>query len=117
MAELPKTVQFDFSDAPAEGLNSAPSGFTTMAKEDFDALQQRVFTHKAKLLTGEVLTLEEEREINIWFRERRGIAMTVNKPKETKPKKAVATGTTRKTPVKKEKPAQVSIDDLFAGLF
>jgi hypothetical protein len=110
----PKGFDFEGADAPPVSTEVAPPTFGTMSPEEFAELQAEVFKIQAKLVALEDITLEEEKIINIWFRERRGVAMSVVKEK---PKKAPVA---RKTPVRKpakDAASKAIIADIFSDLF
>jgi hypothetical protein len=108
---------FDFSgkDAPPVSAEETLPVFLTMNSDEFAEVQKQVFETQAKLVALEEVTIEEEHRINIWFRARRGIAMSVVKEK---PKKEPAV---RRAPAaKKVTKASVSkalVADIFADLF
>jgi hypothetical protein len=88
-----------------------------MSPEDFAALQVTVFAIQARIVAQEEVSIEDEKLINIWFRERRGIAMSVVKEKV---KKVAAGKTPRATPVKRVSAAAAkreAVADLFKDLF
>jgi hypothetical protein len=108
---------FDFSgkDAPPVSAEETLPVFLTMDSDEFAEVQKQVLVTQAKLVAQEEVDIEEEHLINIWFRARRGIAMSVVKEK---PKKEPAAK--RAPAVKKTTKASVSkalVDDIFADLF
>jgi hypothetical protein len=108
---------FDFSgkDAPPVSAEETLPVFLTMDSEEFAEVQKQVLVTQAKLVAQEEVDIEEEHLINIWFRARRGIAMSVVKEK---PKKEPAAK--RAPAVKKTTKASVSkalVDNIFADLF
>ena len=108
---------FDFSgkDAPPVSAEEALPIFLTMGSEEVAEVQKQVLVTQAKLVALEDVTIEEEHLINIWFRARRGIAMSVVKEK---PKKETAAK--RAPAVKKITKASVSkslVNNIFADLF
>ena len=114
-----KPPAFDFSGKDAPPVSAEPTlpVFGTMSPEDFAALQVEVFTIQARLVAQEEVSIEDEKLINIWFRERRGIAMSVVKEKV---KKVAAGKTPRATPVKRVSAAAAkreAVADLFKDLF
>ena len=117
----PQTFQFDFTGKDAVPRGEIPeeilTGYRKMSAEDFETLQAEIFIIQAKLAKQEELTLEEEKKINIWYRERRGIAISLLKEKPVKAAKATAA---KKPAVKKKtaaaKAAEVSAD-IFKDLF
>lgn len=108
---------FDFSgkDAPPVSAEETLPVFLTMDSGEFAEVQKQVLVTQAKLVAQEEVDIEEEHLINIWFRARRGIAMSVVKEK---PKKEPAAK--RAPVVKKTTKASVSkalVDNIFADLF
>lgn len=108
---------FDFSgkDAPPVSAEEVLPVFLTMDSEEFAEVQKQVFEIQAKLMAQEEVTIEEEHLINIWFRAKRGIAMSVVKEKPMKEPAAK-----RAPAVKKTTKASVSkalVEDIFADLF
>jgi hypothetical protein len=94
--------------------------FATLSDEDMAKLQEEVLQIQKKLGTQEELTVEEEKKINIWFRERRGVAMSVVKEKVTKVKADGTPRTPRKPAVKRVTKAQIkqeALGDIFSGIF
>ena len=118
-----KPPVFDFSgkDAPPSSAEPAIPSFGTMSAEDFAELQVKVFAIQERLVAQSEVSIDEEKLINIWFRERRGVAMSVVKEKVKK----VAAGkapraTTRVAPVKRVSAAAAkreAVADLFKDLF
>jgi hypothetical protein len=122
----PKIVQFDFSGRDAAPIGEVPdeilTGYRKMSPEDFEELQKEIFVIKAKIEKREDLTLEEEKKINIWYRERRGIAISlvVEKAEKTAKAKPVRKTASASTAVKKKSVASVKAqaeNDIFAELF
>ena len=114
-----KPLAFDFSgkDSPPISAEPALPTFGTMSPEDFAALQVEVFAIQARLVAQEEVSLEDEKLINIWFRERRGIAMSIVKEKA---KKVAAGKTPKATPVKRVSATAAkreAVADLFKDLF
>ena len=111
---------FDFSDevAPQDAGEDKPlSRYTTLSAEEFATLQGEIFKIQAKLTAQETLSLEEEMKINIWFRERRGAAMSVvkEKPEKVKVSRAKAPAKPRTKSIKAQ--SEAAMKDLFADLF
>ena len=114
-----KSLAFDLSgkDSPPVSAEPALPTFGTMSPEDFAALQVEVFAIQARLVAQEEISIEDEKLINIWFRERRGVAMSVVKEKV---KKIAASKIPRATPVKRVSAAAAkreAVADLFKDLF
>lgn len=111
---------FDFSDevAPQDAGEDKPlSRYTTLSAEEFATLQKEIFQTQAKLTAQEPVTMAEEMKINVWFRERRGSAMSVvkEKPEKVKVSRAKAPAKPRTKSVKAQ--SEAAMKDLFADLF
>ena len=122
-----KPPVFDFSgkDAPPSSAEPAIPSFGTMSAEDFAELQVKVFAIQERLVAQSEVSIDEEKLINIWFRERRGVAMSVVKEKVKKvavgkAPRAATGAATRATPVKRVSAAAAkreAVADLFKDLF
>lgn len=97
--------------------------FRTMSDAEFSELQKQIQTViRPKLLAQEELTLDEEMQINAWYRERRGQVMSVVTEKPAKAAKPKAEKTAKATPARRAKSAvkvktEAEIDAIFADLF
>ena len=122
-----KPTAFDFSgkDAPPSSAEPAFPSFGTMSADDFAELQVKVFAIQERLVAQEEVSIDEEKLINVWFRERRGVAMSVVKEKVKKvaagkAPRAATGAATRATPVKRVSAAAAkreAVADLFKDLF
>ncbi len=113
-------IEMDWGASPPEAdVPVEIPKYPDMSEEEFEILQARVLEYREKVLNKVEISPEEELEaakfINIWFRQRRGVAMSCRTEKKAAVKKTTAGRSPRKPSAAKQ--AKAAADKVMADIF